>query len=157
MLLCGQPCILIHNGKIRYDALKHSHYSLSDLVEQLRIFGNTSIPEIHYAILETNGQLSVLPYSAHCPVTPEDLSLRVPEENLCASVVLDGCFNPPGMQLMGQTPASLRTLLQKLGYPDPSEILICTYSDSGEIFLQDKKGNTLLFHLHPEKGDAHEA
>ena len=44
------------------DEVKKLNYNLSDLVEQMRLNGYTNIPDIHYAILETNGQLSVLPY-----------------------------------------------------------------------------------------------
>ena len=61
-LLCGKPSILIHEGRIDIQELKRQRYSLNDLIEQLRLAGYTCIPGIHYAILETNGQLSVLPY-----------------------------------------------------------------------------------------------
>jgi len=150
LLLCGSPNILIHNGKILYHELRRSNYSLSDLVEQLRISGNTSIPEIHYAILETNGQLSVLPYSAHCPVTPEDLSLSTRKESPCICLVMDGELNLHGIRQHGLTPAAVEQLLRRMGQPMVRQILLFTLSDSGDVFLQDKQGHTQSLHL-PEK------
>lgn len=150
LLLCGSPNILIHNGKILYHELRRSNYSLSDLVEQLRISGNTSIPEIHYAILETNGQLSVLPYAAHCPVTPEDLSLKTRSESPCISLVMDGELNLQGIRQQKLSPSAVERILCRLGQPKIADVLLFTLSDSGDIFLQDKQGKTQSLHL-PEK------
>ncbi len=140
LVLCGKPSILIHNGKILFDELKRSNYSLNDLVEQLRIFGNTSIPEIHYAILETNGALSVLPYSDHSPATPSQFSMQVDNADLFICVIADGKLNSFGLHQLNTSEKKLLSLLKNLGYKDMSELLICMLSESGEYFIQDRKG-----------------
>ena len=147
LLLCGKPNILIHNGKILYHELRRSNYSLSDLIEQLRISGNSSISEIRYAILETNGQLSVLPYSRHCPATPEDLSIKTRSESPCISIIMDGDFNTHGMKHMNISPETAEKILHRAGFGSVSQILLFTLSDTGDVFLQDKQGNTKAFHL----------
>ena len=141
LVLCGKPSILIHNGKILFNELKRSNYSLNDLVEQLRIYGNTSIPEIHYAILETNGALSVLPYSDHSPTTPSQLSMQVDNADLFVCVIADGKLNALGLHQLKASEQKLHSLLKKLGYRSISEILICMLSESGEYFIQDRSGN----------------
>ena len=69
-LLCGKPVILIENGKICYKNLKNSRITLDELSGQLRLKGVLDIKTVRYAILETNGSLSVFPYPAQSlPVT----------------------------------------------------------------------------------------
>lgn len=62
-------------GKILYSEIKKIGYNLNDLMEQLRISGQTDISSIHYAVLETNGQLSVLPYASQAPLTPKQMGI----------------------------------------------------------------------------------
>ena len=141
-ILCGKPSILIHNGKVLKGELHKMNYGLSELMEQLRLYGNTRISSIHYAILETNGQLSILPYAANSPVTPSDMGIEATEENLCTAVVLDGVFNPLGINQLGLSEKYVQSLITGLGFSKTSEVFVCTLSDSGEVFIQDMQGST---------------
>ena len=141
-MLCGAPSILIHNGKILRKELVKMNYSLTELLEQLRLYGNTDISSIHYAILETNGQLSVLPYASSCPATPRDLDIEVEEESMCTAVVLDGVINRDGASQLGMNDKEVKKLLHTLGFSRLKEILVCTISDRGSVFLQDTSGST---------------
>ena len=142
LIFCGKPSILIHNGRILYDELRRSSCSLNDLIEQLRISGNTSIPEIHYAILETNGALSVLPYSAHAPATPAQLSAEVDDADLFICVIADGRLNAIGLHQLKKEETELQGLLRRHRFRSYSDILICMLAESGEYFIQDRQGNT---------------
>ncbi len=55
----GHPTVIIKNGKIRFNAMTKLRYTLDDLITQLRNQGIKSIEEVDYAVLETNGELSV--------------------------------------------------------------------------------------------------
>lgn len=69
-ILCGKPVILIENGKILYNNLRRSRITLDELSGQLRLKDVMDISTVRYAILETNGSLSVFPYPAQSlPVT----------------------------------------------------------------------------------------
>ena len=57
----GEPCILIYNSKINYNVIKKQQIHLDELLEELRLAGYFDLEEIQYAILENNGQLSILP------------------------------------------------------------------------------------------------
>jgi len=59
----GQPAIIIKNGKVDVEEMKHNRYNLDDLLMQLREQGIRSISEVEYAILENNGALSVFKYN----------------------------------------------------------------------------------------------
>ena len=141
-ILCGSPSVLIHNGKVLRKELYRMNYSLTELMEQLRNCGNTDISTIHYAILETNGMLSVLPYASQSPITPSQMNIDVEEECMCTAVILDGAINSSGTNQLGLSEKQLKKLMHTLGFSKPKDVFICTISDSGSIFIQDTLGNT---------------
>lgn len=65
VLIEGQPQLLIHNGRICHDALKRADLSLRDLEAAMRLSGLTTVEHLHYAILETNGQISFKTLQEH--------------------------------------------------------------------------------------------
>lgn len=142
VLFGGSPAILIHNGRLIYKDIKRLGYNLSDLLEQLRISGYTKISEIQYAILETNGQLSVLPYASYAPLTPNDMGVEVQEDTLYTAVILDGKFYPNGLEILGHTKESIQKMMHTLGFNNIRDILLMTISDSGDVFIQNKAGKT---------------
>ena len=147
VFMCGKPSILIHNGKILYDEIKKVGYNLNDLMEQLRMSGQTDISSIHYAVLETNGQLSVLPYASQSPLTPKQMGISATDPSFYSAVLLDGRFNTSGLSNLKTDPVKLKKFITDLGYHSPHEILLLTISDNGEVFLQDKAGNTYTAQL----------
>ena len=58
--ITGEPSIVVYNGHINENELKRLRFNLNDLMEQLRIAGCTDISNVAAAVLETNGQLSVI-------------------------------------------------------------------------------------------------
>ena len=74
-LICGKPAIIIRNGKLQQDAMRHNRLTLDELFEELRTQGVTDISDVKYAVLETGGQLSVLLRTAAQPATPYQLGL----------------------------------------------------------------------------------
>jgi uncharacterized membrane protein YcaP (DUF421 family) len=55
----GRPEVLVHNGKIYRDVMERERLSQADLDMALRRAGCSSVEEVHFAVLETNGQVSV--------------------------------------------------------------------------------------------------
>lgn len=72
-LMTGKPNVVIHNGKILKNEMKKIRFNMDDLNEQLRIQGYTGISDINFAILETNGQLSIIPKPKKSQATVEDV------------------------------------------------------------------------------------
>ena len=60
-LLCGRPSVVVENGQVVQAELKKNRLTLDELMEELRIQGYADFQSIKFALLETNGQLSVLP------------------------------------------------------------------------------------------------
>ncbi|WP_194191156.1 DUF421 domain-containing protein [Clostridium chrysemydis] len=57
----GEPSILIYKSKINYNALKNQQINIDELLEEIRLSGYFDLEDIQYAILETNGHISILP------------------------------------------------------------------------------------------------
>ena len=72
-LMTGKPNVIIHNGKILEEEMKNLRFNMDDLNEQLRIQGYTGISNINFAILETNGQLSIIPKPKNKQASVEDV------------------------------------------------------------------------------------
>ncbi len=60
-LLEGQPSLLIHNGKVLQENLRRERITMEDLQAALRRNGRESVDQVRFAVLEENGQISVVP------------------------------------------------------------------------------------------------
>ncbi|MDD3766779.1 MAG: DUF421 domain-containing protein [Eubacteriales bacterium] len=79
--LSGKPSVLIYDGKIMLNEMRKNRFNRDDLMEQLRLGGTTNINEVRYAILETNGQLSVILKKDNQPATVKDLQNTPPQKS----------------------------------------------------------------------------
>ena len=75
-LLCGKPVILIENGKVLQSSLKKTRLSLDELTGHLRQKDVLDLSQVQYAILETNGSLSVFPYPKYRPASAMDAGIK---------------------------------------------------------------------------------
>ncbi len=89
-LICGKPVIVIEQGKINQNALKYLRLSNEDLMEQLRQLDVFSVSDVLYAIMETNGQMSVLKKPEKQPPDASTLGIGMPETYLEAVIISDG-------------------------------------------------------------------
>lgn len=89
-IVCGSPSILIENGKINYKEMEKQRMNLNDLLEQLRAKDVPNIADVEFAILETGGQLNVIPKSQKRPVTPADLNIATSYEGIPVTLIMDG-------------------------------------------------------------------
>lgn len=89
-LLCGKPVILIENGNILQQNLRKVRISLDELTGHLREKDVLDIRSVQYAILETNGNLSVFPYPKEKPASAKDAGIQVRQQFLPVTIVSDG-------------------------------------------------------------------
>ncbi|UFU01343.1 DUF421 domain-containing protein [Radiobacillus kanasensis] len=82
----GKPTLIIHQGKISKKSMKKSKLDINQLMHLLRSKGAFSIQEVEYAVLETDGSISILKASNNQPPTRQDLSL--PEQKVSIPIIL---------------------------------------------------------------------
>ncbi|MGI6037605.1 MAG: DUF421 domain-containing protein [Limnochordia bacterium] len=137
-LICGKPSILIRNGIIDQTELRRLRYNLNDLLEQMRANGATDISDVEFAILETDGSLSILLKSQKRPVTPADLSIDTDYEGLPLPLVIDGVVNKKNLISAGLSESWLREELAKFGYASPKELFFVVLDTRGNLYYQGK-------------------
>jgi uncharacterized membrane protein YcaP (DUF421 family) len=138
-LINGHPAILIEKGRILEEILRCSRLNLNDLLEQLRSKGYPDISSVEYAILETNGQLSVIPKRDEKALTAGDIKLKLPETGLPFSVILDGVIMIQNLPRLNLTKGALLKLLAKHGIKDPKTVFFAAIDESGRLFWQKKE------------------
>ena len=92
-LLCGKPVILIDNGKILQENLRATRVTMDELASHLRQKDVMDLKAVQYAILETDGNLSVFPYSKEAPPAARDMGIRVRDHDLPITIIEDGYFS----------------------------------------------------------------
>ncbi|MDT9023526.1 DUF421 domain-containing protein [Rossellomorea yichunensis] len=111
----GEPTLLIKNGEILEDNLEKSKISLIQLTSILRSQGYPKISDVDYAMLEPIGEVSVIPKVENTPVTVQHLDLKIDDEGLPISVIVDGKIQTRNLKLLGKTTEWLETQLTNLG------------------------------------------
>lgn len=133
-LLCGKPAIIIRDGKLQQDAMRHNRLTLDELYEELRTQGVTDIQDVKYAILETGGQLSILLQTVAQPATPRQLGLFYEDDVFLPTVIInDGRLLAENLRRSGHDEIWLREQLSKKGLRAPSQVFLLTIDERGEI------------------------
>lgn len=134
----GAPTILVSKGYIHEDAMRSAGYSFTDLMEQLRVGNIFSLGDVEYVILETSGQVSIIPKAAARPVTVRDLNLAAGPDPLPWSVIVDGELQRDALRLSGRDERWLLDQLEAMGMPSIPHILYASVDDTGKIIAQRK-------------------
>ena len=89
-IFCGKPVILIDNGRLLVENLRRTRVSLDELTGHLRQKDVLDITTVQFAVLETDGSLSVFPYPEERPATAREAKIKVEAQRLPVTVVEDG-------------------------------------------------------------------
>jgi len=108
-LLNGEPSILIKDGEVDLKELRNQRFNLDDLLEELRLNGYFNLSDIHYAVLETNGNISIMPKEENTPITPKVLNLSVQEKPMPMIIINDGSINKQNLEKVGKNEKSYIT------------------------------------------------
>lgn len=135
-LICGKPTILIEKGRIKEEELRKELYTLNDLLEQLRIKNFPNIADVEYAILETNGQLSVIPKSQKRPLTPQDMDIKTDYEGITFDAIIDGHILENNLKIAGKNVQWLLKEIHKQHYAKPQDIFFACIDSSGKLICQ---------------------
>ena len=137
-LICGNPVVVIEDGKLLQKQLRRLRMSAEDLFAQLRQQDIFSIDEVQYCIVETNGSISVLEKPQNRVPTAEDLGVTIDDNKIEAVVVCDGKILDDGIKLCGGNQNQVSNILQK-NNANLSEVFILTLDGNGNYNLIEKE------------------
>ena len=136
----GTPTILIEHGKLIQDNFYKVRYDINDMLEQCRVNGYFDISEIEYAIVEANGELSILPKDENRPVTIKDMKLKPNKQGLCANVIIDGKIMHKNLEIIDKDEKWLLKELKIKG-KELENILLATVDINEKINFYEKNKN----------------
>lgn len=138
-ILCGKPSILIYRGKIVEKNMKKERFTINELQERLRGNNIFDMGDVEYAILETSGQVTVIPKPNKRNTTPEDFNIMPEYEGISYDLVVDGKIMKDNLEKLGKDYNWLLKQVDQFGIK-PEEALIATIDGKGNFFCQAKEG-----------------
>ena len=137
-LLCGKPVILIDNGKLLQDNLRSARITLDELTGHLREKDVLDIQTVQFAILETNGNLSVFPYPKEKPASAKDAGVQAAKQYLPVTILEDGYLSKENLKRAGKDETGLQTILAQHSSDIMSTYLL-TVDDSDRVLWMGKE------------------
>ncbi len=138
-LVTGSPSLLINKGKVEIKELKKMRINIDDLFEQLRASGYMSVSEVEYAILETNGQLSIVPKSENKPVTLKDINKKSAKATLPRNIIKDGEVDFKNLSIINKNEKWLKDKLYAEKIYNVKDVFLFTSDGKDDNFIQRKE------------------
>jgi len=139
-IFSGHPTLLIEKGHVLEKEMEKMRFNIDDLLEEIRGAGYANISDIEYAIIETNGLLSVIPKSQKRPITPDDLNVKVDYEGLPMILVSDGEINHFALKRSGLSEKWLmKKLKEEHKIKSVKDVFIASVDSVGNLFVQEKQ------------------
>lgn len=137
-LICGNPVVLIEDGKLLQGQLRRLRMTAEDLCAQLRQQNIFSPCDVQYCIMETNGVLSVLEKPQKRLPNAEESGVTIPDDKLEAVVISDGELLRSSLRLCGQNEAAVTAILQE-NHTDIQAVFLMTLDGSGNYHIIPKE------------------
>lgn len=140
-LVCGRPAIIIRDGRILQQNMAKNRLTVDELFEQLRTQGYSDLQAVKYAILETSGQLSILPYTRESPLTPETAQIKT-EDRVTLPILLinDGRLLEEHLRDAGLDRKWLDRQLKERKLTAPKDVFLMTVDEKGTVICVAKGG-----------------
>lgn len=138
-VICGKPSIIVENGRLHQREMAKNRFTVDELMEELRIKGITDISTVKYAILETNGQISVLPYADQKPPAARDLNVAPEDSGLPVVLINDGRVMDRNMQQRGYDRSWLSKQLKAHGARRPEDVYLLLADELGRVYFAPRE------------------
>ena len=138
-LLCGKPVILIENGKILQKNMRKTRVTLDELTSHLRQKDVLSPDKVQYAILETDGNLSVFPYPEQVPASAQDAGIQPSKQYLPIALICDGHLLADNLHFAGKDLRWLENWLKKKQLR-LENVWLLTVDKAGQLVCYEREG-----------------
>ncbi|SOC42442.1 DUF421 domain-containing protein [Ureibacillus acetophenoni] len=144
VLFDDRPTILIQNGTIIKNGMKKARLHTDELSMLLREQGIFSFDEVHYAVFETNGELSVLKKPSKATATKSDVKAdsTIPPY-MPTEVISDGKINAKNLIELNLTEEWLLNKLKKKNVKSVEEVYFAQVQENGSLYISLNNGNTI--------------
>lgn len=150
-LLEGKPAILIHKGELIYEEMHKNKIDINELQHLLRRKDVFSIQEVEYAILETNGEMSVLKKAPNQTPTKKDLNIAPSEPEIAVTLIIDGEMIIDNIREINVTRDWLLDEIKRQGFHDVREVFYAEYIEGKKLFILPYKKITHKHYIKKQK------
>jgi|SRR5690625_3374449 len=134
-LLEGKPAIVIHKGDLIYEEMRKSKIDINELQQLLRMKDVFALQEVEYAILETNGEISVVKKAEYQTPSKKDLNVAPSEPQIAITVITDGEMVKDNLAEADITEEWLLEELKRQNYDDLKEVFYAEYLKNKKLFI----------------------
>ncbi|MBC5638686.1 DUF421 domain-containing protein [Ornithinibacillus sp. BX22] len=131
----GRATILIREGKVLEGSMKKNLLNVSELMLLLREKGVFKVSDVEMAILETNGNLSVLLKTDKQPVNAKMLGIQVQQEHSPTILIMDGKVMKQNIEILGYTNEWLLGEIRKQGANKIKDVFLAQIDSNGELYI----------------------
>ena len=133
---CGKPVILIDNGRVLLENLRRTRVTLDELTGHLRQKDVLDIRTVQFAILETDGSLSVFPFPKERPASAREAGISVKKQYLPITLVEDGFVSKENLKRAGKGEAWLEKVLRQHQATRQDTLLLTVDGEDHVVFLR---------------------
>lgn len=137
-IICGKPIVIISDGKINQSEMHRLRMSTEDLSEELRQQGIFNIEDVGFAIVETNGKLSVLKKPEKDIPTAEELGIKTNDKGLEVVIISDGEISKCSLKICGLSRDWLFDTLKKEN-TELNDVFLMIANGQGEYKIIEKE------------------
>ncbi len=138
-LFCGSPTLIIREGRLMQRAMRKNRFTVDELLGELRVQGVTDLSTVRYAILETNGQLSLLLEGRAQPPTAEEMGISTESPELPILLISDGRLLGKELRKAGLDEKWLEQTLQQHGLSHHREVFLLSIDADMQPLLIKKE------------------
>lgn len=134
--LNGKPIIVVNPDGIDFNALQRLNMNFNDLMESLRACNYFNLEEVLYAIVQTNGTLTVVPRATYAPLTANDMGISKPEAALPIIIISKGKFVKENLNISKLKSEDIISALEKAEIKSLKDVLFSTIDNNGKMYIQ---------------------
>ncbi|GAB3069256.1 DUF421 domain-containing protein [Virgibacillus ainsalahensis] len=134
-LLEGSPAIIIYRGKLIRDVMKKNNLDINQLQHLLREKDVFAVQEVEFAILETDGTVSVMKKSPFQTPTKSDMKVSPDDVNLATTLINDGEIIFDNLKEKNLTEEWLLEQLNEQDFDGPEDVFYAEYIKGKKLFV----------------------
>ena len=138
VFLSGSPQILMRNGKIQKKELLHARVNIDDLMEELRKAGYFSLSDVDTVVLETGGNITVVPTKEAATPSNKDLGIETFQQNISYILVADGKIRYSELKHSGRDENWIKSTIKKQGISKVEDVFILSEDGGKNVYIQRK-------------------
>ena len=148
-LINSEPLVVIKNGQIIDVNMLRGRVTINELTSMLRDKNIFNITDVHYAVLENSGTLSVLPKAESKPLTPKDMQIKPIEGGLTKDIIIDGIIMRENLNSTNLTEEWLLNELKENAIKNVKEVFYAGLASNGSLYISKRSKQ------HKEKHGQH--